>query len=89
MDALIREYIMSNPRLAPYRKTIATAVAFLVSLLGFLVSIPTEWLPPQVTGAITVAVGLTGLLTYIVPNAMTKQQAEEFEGYVGRHRKAD
>lgn len=92
LDGVIKGYIANSPRFAPYRKVLGNVAAFGVALIMFLVSIPTEFLPPKVTGGIAVAVGIVTALTYFLPNDVTPQQAAQLETYAekyGRHAAPD
>lgn len=91
VDALVKEYVQTTPRLAPYRKTIANVAGLLGALAAFLVTVPTEWLPVGWGYGIAVGVQATGTIVgYLVPNAVTPEQAQKITDYVdtyGRHAK--
>ena len=92
LGGVVKAYIATNPRFAPYRKVLGNVAALVVSLALFLVSIPTDMLPPSVTGGIAIAVGIVTLLTYFIPNEVTPQQADQLETYAdkyGRHAAPD
>lgn len=92
LDGVIKDYIANSPRFAPYRKVLGNVAAFGVALVMFLVSIPTEFLPPKMTGGIAVAVGIVTAITYFLPNDLTPQQGEvvaEYAEKYGRHAAPD
>jgi hypothetical protein len=93
IDGLVRSYLQHTPRLAPYRKTIANVAALAVALATFLVSVPAEWLPPEVAAGIAFGVWAVGaVVSYLVPNAITPTQGKALEEYAetyGRHAKRD
>lgn len=86
-DGLAKGYVQNIPFVKQNRKTIANVVGLLTNGLLLLVGLPLSG-----TWQVGVAVAIQGLFAFaawLVPNAITAQQAQELDEYVGRHRKAE
>lgn len=86
-DGFAKSYVQEIPFVKQNRKTIANLVGLVTNGLLLLVGLP-------LSGAwqVGVAIAIQGLFTvaaWLVPNAITAQQAQELDEYVGRHRQAD
>ena len=77
--------LQNIPFVKQNRKTIANVVGLLANVLVLLVGLPISG-TAQVVLAISIQ-GVFAVSAWLVPNAITPQQASELDEYVGRHRK--
>lgn len=85
LDGFAKPYVQNIPFVKQNRKTIANVVGLLANVLVLLVGLPISG-TAQVVLAISIQ-GVFALSAWLVPNAITPQQASELDEYVGRHRK--
>lgn len=85
LDGFAKSYVQNIPFVKQNRKTIANVVGLLANVLVLLVGLPISG-TAQVVLAISIQ-GVFALSAWLVPNAITPQQASELDEYVGRHRK--
>lgn len=86
-DGFAKSYVQEIPFIKQNRKTIANVVGLLANALVLLIGLPISG-----TGQAVIVVSiqvLAAVTAWLVPNAITAQQAQELDEYVGRHRKAD
>ena len=85
LDGFAKSYVQNFPFVKQNRKTIANVVGLLANVLVLLVGLPISG-TAQVVLAISIQ-GVFAVSAWLVPNAITPQQASELDEYVGRHRK--
>jgi hypothetical protein len=85
-DGFAQAYVQNIPFVKQNRKTIANVVGLLANLLVLLVGLPISG-TMQAVVVVSIQV-LAAVAAWLVPNAITPQQAQELDEYVGRHRKA-
>lgn len=86
-DGLAKSYVQNIPFVKQNRKTIANVVGLIANALVLLVGLPISG-TAQAIVVVSIQV-LAAVAAWLVPNAITIQQAQELDEYVGRHRKAD
>ena len=86
-DGLAKSYVQNIPFVKQNRKTIANVVGLFANALVLLVGLPISG-TAQAVVVVSIQV-LAAVAAWLVPNAITAQQAQELDEYVGRHRKAD
>ena len=86
-DGFAKSYVQEIPFVKQNRKTIANVVGLLANALILVIGLPISGTAQAV---VVVAVQVLAAFTaWLVPNAITAQQAQELDEYVGRHRRAD
>lgn len=86
-DGFAKSYVQEIPFVKQNRKTIANIVGLVTNGLLLLVGLP---LSPSWQVGVAVAIqGLFAVAAWVVPNAITAQQAKELDEYVGKHRAED
>lgn len=83
-DGFAKSYVQEIPFVKQNRKTIANVVGLLANGLVLLVGLPLS--PSWQVGVAIVIQGLFAVAAWLVPNAITAQQAKELDEYVGKHR---
>lgn len=86
-DGFAKSYVQNIPFVKQNRKTIANIVGLLANVLVLLVGLPISGTAQAVV--VVVIQVLAAAAAWLVPNAITAQQAQELDEYVGRHRRAD
>lgn len=86
-DGLAKSYVQNIPFVKQNRKTIANVVGLLANGLVLLIGLPISG-TAQAIVVVSIQV-LAAVAAWLVPNAITAQQAKELDDYVGKHRKAE
>lgn len=83
-DGFAKSYVQNIPFVAQNRKTIANVAGLIANGLILLISLP---ISGTAQAAIVIAIQvLAAAVAWLVPNAITEQQAAELDAYVGKHR---
>lgn len=86
-DGLAKGYVQNIPFVKQNRKTIANVVGLIANALVLVIGLPISG-TAQAIVVVSIQV-LAAVAAWLVPNAITVQQAQELDEYVGRHRKGD
>jgi hypothetical protein len=87
LDNVAKTYVQNTPKLAPYRKAITGVVALLFGLIGFVATIPADWLPAWAAPAVAFGVwAIREVAGYLVPNAGTPEQQRAAVELIERER---
>ncbi len=86
-DGLAKGYVQNIPFVKQNRKTIANVVGLLANALVLVIGLPISG-TMQAVVVVSIQV-LAAVAAWLVPNAITAQQAKELDDYVGKHRAED
>lgn len=86
-DGFAKSYVQEIPFVKQNRKTIANVVGLLANALVLVIGLPISG-TMQAVVVVSIQV-LAAVAAWLVPNAITAQQAQELDDYVGKHRKGD
>lgn len=86
-DGMAKSYVQNIPFVKQNRKTIANVVGLLANGMILLIGLP---LSGTVQAVVIIGIQvLAAVASWLVPNAITSQQAQELDDYVGKHRAAE
>lgn len=83
-DGFAKSYVQEIPFVKQNRKTIANLVGLLANALVLVIGLPISG-TMQAVVVVSIQV-LAAVAAWLVPNAITAQQAQELDEYVGKHR---
>lgn len=86
-DGFAKSYVQEIPFVKQNRKTIANVVGLLANALVLVIGLPISG-TMQAVVVVSIQV-LAAVAAWLVPNAITAQQAKELDEYVGKHRAED